>query len=274
MRALRLVSASLIIVALALTAAQAGTVMVVDTWAYDPYSESNVTTLYLGETKVRADVVQKDDTTSVIFDVANKEAPVMWILHPATLTYTKLDKGAMDKIRGSVETQMEMFNNYTAKMTQEEKTEFSKQYKKELRQGNDMAKYDDRMKKGVYELVASGEKVKDWDCDHLSATLNKEMYKEVWVAPWKELGVEPADLAVITALTEAFKSFAGDTQPFIGRKVQKSDKPIDGFPVKTVYYEDGNKIVREELKEIRKEDVDPKLFEIPADYKEKPLEGM
>jgi hypothetical protein len=274
MRALQLVSGSLILVALALTAAHAGTVMVVETWAYDPYSDSNVATLYLGEGKIRADVVQKDEKTSIIFDATNKDAPVMWILDPAALTYTKMDKGAMDKIRGAVQSQIEMFNTYTARMTQEEKAEFSQQYKKNLRQGEDIVKYDDRMKKSVYELAASGEKVKGWTCEHLNVMLNKELYKEVWVAPYAELGIEPADVAVVTAVTEAFKSFAGDTQPFVGRKVQKSDKPIDGFPIKTVYYEQGTKIVREELKEIRKEDVDPKLFELPADYKETPLGGQ
>jgi len=274
MRALQLVSGSLILVALALTAAHAGTVMVVETWSYDPYSDSNVATLYLGDGKIRADVVQKDKKSSIIFDATKKDAPVMWVLDPEALTYTKVDKGAMDKIRGAVQSQLEMFNTYTAKMTQEEKAEFSQQYKKNLRQGEDIVKYDDRMKKSVYELVAPGENVKGWTCDHLKGTLNKELYKEVWVAPYAELGIEPADVAVVTAVTEAFKSFAGDTQPFVGRKVQKSDKPIDGFPVKTVYYEEGNKIVREELKEIRKEDVDPKLFELPADYKETPLEGQ
>ena len=271
MRAIKLAAGTLVLLALVLTAAQAGIVMVVDTWAYDPYSESNVTTVYLGENKVRADVVQKDEKTSVLFDLTNKDAPVMWIMDPTAMTYTKMDKDAMNKIQGAVQAQMEMYNTYTAKMTQEEKAEITKQYKKNLRQGEDMLKYDDRMKKTVYELVAAGEKVKTWTCDHLKGTFNKEMRKEVWVAPWNELGVDPADLAVITTLTEAFKAFAGDTRPFNGLKVQKADKPVDGFPVKTVYYEEGNKIVREELKEIRKEEIDPKLFDLPEGYTEKPL---
>jgi hypothetical protein len=273
MRALRLISWSLVLVALALTAAEAGTVLVVETWAYDPYSDTNVATLYLGDGKIRADVVQKDKKSSVIFDATNKDAPVMWILDPTALTYTKMDKAALDKIRGAVQSQLEMFNTYTAKMTQEEKAEFGKQYKKELRQADEIVKYDDRMKKSVYELAASGENLKGWACDRINVTFDKKPYKEMWVASFAELGIEPADVAVVTAVTTAFGAFAGDTQPFVGRKVQKSDKPIDGYPVKVVFYEEGNKIVREELKEIRKENVDPKLFELPADYKEAPLEG-
>jgi hypothetical protein len=57
--------------------------------------------------------------------------------------------------------------------------------------------------------------------------------------------------------------------PFNAQKVEGSDKPIDGFPVKTIFYEDGNKIVRQQVKEIRKEDIDPKLFAIPEGYTEK-----
>jgi len=272
MRALKLVSGSLVLLALALTAAQAATVMVVDTWAYDPYSDSGVYTLYVGENKVRVEIVEKEKKVHVLYDLENKDAPVMWLMDPAAQTYTKMDLKTLEKIQGAVQAQMEMLENYTAKMTQEEKATFIQQYKKNIRQAGDMLKFDERAKKTTYELVAAGEKVKTWTCDHLKGTLNKEVYREVWVAPYSDLGVEPGDLAILATLGQVFKAWAGDAQPFAGFKVDKSDKPIEGYPVKAVYYEDGNKIVRQELKEIRKEDVDPKLFVLPEGYTEKPAE--
>jgi hypothetical protein len=272
MRALKLVSGSLVLLALALTAAQAGTVMVVDTWAYDPYSDSGVYTLYVGENKVRVEIVEKERIVHVLFDLENKDAPVMWMMDPAAQTYTKMDLKTLEKIQSAVQAQMEMLENYTAKMPQEEKAEFTKQYKKNIRQAEDMLKFDERAKKTTYELVAAGEKVKTWTCDHVKGTFNKELYREVWVAPYGDLGVEPGDLAILTALSQVFKAWVGDARPFAGLKVDKSDKPIEGYPVKIVYYEEGNKIVRQELKEIRKEDVDPKLFVLPEGYTEKPAE--
>jgi hypothetical protein len=45
---------------------------------------------------------------------------------------------------------------------------------------------------------------------------------------------------------------------------------VNGFPVKAVFYAEGTKSVREEVKAIRKEEVDPKLFALPEGYTEKP----
>ena len=142
----------------------------------------------------------------------------------------------------------------------EEREEINTKYEKQIRQANDLLNFEERAKKTTYEKVAGGEKVNAWTCDHFKAMFNKEVYKEVWVANWSDLGVEPADLAVLGAVSAGFQGFGQDLVPFTGQTAKGSEGPVNGFPVKAVFYHGGTKAVREEVKEIRKEDVDPKTL--------------
>jgi hypothetical protein len=271
MARLRLFAAATVLLATAMTtAAWAGTVVVAETWAYDQYSESGTATLFFGENKLRVEFAGKEGTEQAIFDVENPSEPVIWMIDATAQTYTKMDLKTLKKEQDQIQQMIEQFENYTAKLSAEEKAEIAKQYKKQLRQADDLLKYEERMKKTTYQKIAGGEKVGTWTCDHLKGMFNKEMRKEVWVAPWKEVGLEPADVAVLVSVANAFKGWSvGETLPFVGQKVEGSDSPIDGLPVKAIYYEDGNKIVREEVKEIRKEDLAPGLFTIPEGFTEK-----
>lgn len=267
---IKLVAAMVLFVASTVTVALAGTVIVVDTWAYDQYTESGVARMYAGENKLRVEFKGKESNVQVIFDVENKNEPVMWIIDPATQTYTKMDAKAIKKTRDTMQQSYEMFDSYMKTASAEEREEITQKYKAQLRQAEHMIKFEERMKKTTFQRVASGEKVMDHTCDHLKGMLGKEMRKEVWIAPWSDLGLEYKDVAVMTAVSDAFKGFAGETIPFVAQKVEGSDTPVDGFPIQTFFYENGTKIIRQQVKEIRKEELDPKLFVVPDGYKEKP----
>ncbi|MBP2681446.1 MAG: hypothetical protein H6Q78_1309 [Candidatus Krumholzibacteriota bacterium] len=270
MKATKLVAGTLAVLFLSLTAAYAGTVIVLDQVSYDQYSESGMEKMYLDANKVRVEITGKAKLTQIIYDIENRDAPVMWIIDPAEQTYTKLDAKTLKKMKGKVQEMSEMLSSYLLKASDEERAELKTKYKKQIRQANALLNFEERAKKSTYEKVAGGETVNAWPCDHFKAMFNKELYKEIWVARWSDLGVEPADLAVLSALAEGFEGFGPDLMPLAGQAAKGSEGPVNGFPVKAVYYEDGAKTVREEVREIRKEDVDPKLFALPEGYTEKP----
>ena len=270
MKGTKLVAGTLAVLALALTAAHAGTVIVLDQWSYDQYAESGTQKIYVDSNKVRVEFTGKDKAVQIIYDIENKDAPVMWVIDPAGQTYTKLDAKTMKKIQDKMRQMSEMFSAYMSKAPEEERDEINKKYKKELRQADDMLNFEERMKKTTYEKVAGGEKVNAWTCDHFKGMFNKELYKEVWIANWSDLGVEPNDLAVLSAVAVGFKGFGQDMIPLTGQQAKGSEGPVNGFPVKAIFYEAGTKVVREEVKEIRKEDLDRKLFALPEGYTEKP----
>jgi hypothetical protein len=263
----KLAASTLALVAAVWAGAQAGTVIVIDTWAYDQYSESGTATVYLGEDKLRVEFAGKDRNIQAIFDMEKSDAPVMWIIEPATETYTKMDLSTLKKTEGKMRAQFEQFENYLATMSAEERAEFTKQYKKQLRQAEDMLKFEERKKKTSYEKVGE-EKINEWTCVHLKGMLNKEMRKEAWVAPWSGIGLAPEDTQVLAGFSNAFGGFAGEMVPFRAEKVEGSDGAIEGFPVRLVFYEDGSKIIKQEVKEIRKEDLEARLFEVPEGYTE------
>ena len=60
--------------------------------------------------------------------------------------------------------------------------------------------------------------------------------------------------------------FSGDMHPIIDKKIKDGDGKLNGFPVKAVFFEDGNKYMKREIKEVRKEDLDPGLFELPEGF--------
>jgi hypothetical protein len=270
MKATKLVAGALAVLFLSLTAAHAGTVIVVEQVSYDQYSESGTQKMYLDANKVRVEFTGKDKSTQIIYNIENKDEPVMWLIDPAEQTYTKLDAKTMRKLKDKLQEMSEALSNYMVKASDEERAEIKTKFKQQLRQANDLLKFEERTKKSTYEKVAGGEKVNAWTCDHFNVMFDKELYKEIWVAQWSDLGVEPADVAVLSALAAGFQGFGQDLVPLADQAAKGSEGPVNGFPVKAVYYEDGAKVIREGVKEIRKEDVDPKLFAIPEGYTEKP----
>ncbi len=270
MREAKFVAGALVVLFLAVTAAYAGTVIVLDQVSYDQYSESGTQTMYLDANKVRVEFTGKINSVHIIYNIENKDAPVMWVINPVEQTYTMLDAKAMKKIKDKTQQMSEALSAYLVKASDEERVEIKKKYEEQIRQANDMLTFEAKMKKTAYEKVAGGEKVNAWTCDHFKAMFEKELYKEVWVANWSDLGVEPGDLAVLSAIAAGFQGFGLDLAPLSGVTAKGSEGPVNGFPVKAVFYAEGAKSVREEVKEIRKEEVDPKLFALPEGYTEKP----
>lgn len=268
MNRFKLAAAVFALAAAAWTAAQAGTVVVLDTWSYDQYTESGAAVAYLGEGRLRVEFKGKETNIQAIFSAETPDNPVMWIIDPAGETYTRMDKNAFKKMEGMMREQFEMFENYTANMSVEERSEFEKQYKKELRQAADMLKYEERMKKTSYKKIGD-EKINEWNAVHLEGAMNKEKRTEVWISPWDEIGLDPADTRVLNQFSEAFGGFAGEMVPFRSEKIEGHEGTLEGFPVRILFFENGSKIIRQEVKEVRKEDLDPKLFEIPEGYTEK-----
>jgi hypothetical protein len=109
--------------------------------------------------------------------------------------------------------------------------------------------------------------VNGWACDYYKGIFDKALYEEVWVANWKTVGLEPSDFSVLDGMAGFFKGFAGDLMPLADKKVEGGGT-INGLPIKLVLFEDGNKFMKKEVKEIRKEDFDPSLFELPEGLEE------
>ncbi|UCH84608.1 MAG: DUF4412 domain-containing protein [Candidatus Latescibacterota bacterium] len=250
----------LMVLACTFAVPRAGTVMVVESWSYDQHSESGTRTWYFESDRARVDFKGKESDVTVIYRLDN-DKPVMWVIDNQNTQYTELDAKAVKKAYGQMQQQMEMMDTYMQKMSAEERENIKTQYAKQIRQANKLMTFEERGKKMSYEKVEGGVDFNGWTCDHYNAMFKKDRYSEVWVADWKTLGIEQTDVAVLNQMGEQFKGFAGDMIPLVDRKGK--DGNVNGFPVKALLYEDGNKYMKREVKEVRKEDLDAALFEIP-----------
>jgi len=244
----------------------AGTVIVVDEWAYDQYSESGVYTVYLDRQKARVEVTSKDGEAFIIYRLDDEDNLVMYMVEPQTETYAEYDTKIIKKSKDHYQAQMEQMDSYLQSMSAEDRENIKKRFRKELRMADFFLNYEERMKKMEYEKTAEGVEVGEWKCDEYKGVFKKDHYMDVWVADWKQLNTDKNDMILLTRMAEVFEGFAGGMIPYAEKKVKGLDAPLDGFPVRMIRYEDGNKIVRQEVKEIRQEDTDPKLFELPEGY--------
>lgn len=260
MKSFALAITCLVVLACAFAAPQAGTVMVVEAWSYDQYSESGTRTWYLEENRARVDFKGKESDVSVIYRLEDKDNAVMWVINNQASEYTELDKKTIKDAYGQMQQQMEMMDTYMAKMSVEERENLKQQYRQQIRQANRLMTFEERGKKMSYEKVDGGVDINGWASDHYKGIFKKDVYEEVWVADWKTIGVEQTDVAVLNGMGELFKGFAGDMIPLVDKKTK--DGSLSGFPVKAVFFEDGEKYMRREVKEVRKEDLDPGLFEL------------
>ncbi|MEJ2719946.1 MAG: DUF4412 domain-containing protein [bacterium] len=261
MKSIMLIVAGLMVLACAFAVPQAGTVVVVDAWAYDQHSESGTGTYYLEQNRARVDFKGKDSDMTVIYRL-DGEKPVMWVIDNQVSQYTELDKDKINKAYGQMQQQLEMMDTYMAKLSADERESIKQQYKKQIRQAHKLMTFEDRAKKMSYEKVESGVDVNGWDCDYYKGIFDKALYEEVWVANWKTLGLEPSDFSVLDGMAGFFKGFSGDLMPLADKKVEGGGT-INGLPIKLVLFEDGTKFMKKEVNEIRKEDLDPSLFELP-----------
>ncbi len=261
-KSITLVITGLMILCCAVAAPHAGTVMVVDAWAYDQDSESGTGTYYLEENHARVDFKGKESDVTLIYRL-DLDKPVLWIIENQASRYTELDQDTVNKAYGEMQQQIEMMDNYMAKMSAEERDQIKKQYRKQIRQANKLLTFEERAKKMSYEKVESGVDVNGWACDYYKGMFQKALYEDIWVADWKTLGVEQKDVAVLNGVAKIFKGFAGDMLPLVDKKMEGGEDKINGFPVKAVLYEDGTKYMKKEIKEIRSENLDAGLFELP-----------
>jgi len=261
MKSFALAITCLVVLACAFAAPQAGTVMVVETWSYDQYSESGTRTWYLEGNRARVDFKGKESDASVIYRLEDKDNAVMWVINNQSSEYSELDKKAIKNAYGQMQQQMEMMDTYMVKMSVEDRENIKQQYRQQIRQANRLMTFEERGKKMSYEKVEGGVDINGWASDHYKGIFKKDVYEEVWVADWKTIGVDQTDVAVLNGMGELFKGFAGDMIPLVDKKTKDGD--LSGFPVKAVFFEDGEKYLRREVKEVRKEDLDAGLFELP-----------
>jgi hypothetical protein len=122
------------------------------------------------------------------------------------------------------------------------------------------------------EVKKAGEKedINGKSCERYDITKDGKKTTEIWVTSWKEAGISAEDFAIFRKMagfmkdmlssSEFFANAASENEFFVGID------QIDGFPVMTREFVDGDVTEETVLQSVVEKDLDPSTFEISSEY--------
>jgi hypothetical protein len=138
---------------------------------------------------------------------------------------------------------------------------------------------EEKKKPAPIKAVATGKssEVGGRSCRQFDVLRGNERIAEACVAPWREVGLQPDDLAALRQLA-AFQrdvlqelDWEGlDEAP--GAEVFELMEEIGGIPVRVRTMHEGKPLVLRVI-DVQRKDVDPKLFKVPPGYERTALPG-
>ncbi|MBW8887840.1 MAG: DUF4412 domain-containing protein [Fibrobacteres bacterium] len=122
----------------------------------------------------------------------------------------------------------------------------------------------------TYRKIGDGGKVEGWSTEKYEGYRDSAKVSELWTAAPKSIGLQEADVKVVTDMAKFFQKFAKGMPDLIGNK----ENGLEGVPVKSIGYKDGKPTWESDLKSVKKESLDASLFEMPAGFTENKMEKM
>ena len=218
-------------------------------------------TRYIDSSKVRFDTNGDKGKQTIIFR-ADKD--VFWVINHTEKTYVEITREDMRRIKQM----MDMLKKQMDELPPEKKAQMEKMMKQKM---------GDKMEKVKYKKVKSGIKVNQWTCDQYMGYTGSSKKSELWTTSFASLGLTINDFGAMKKMSEFFSEMAGG---FFNKDMFRSDivpgqkKTADDFsgvPVKGQFYQNGAVASSMEIKEIKRQNLSPSLFELPAGYTKKKL---
>ncbi len=271
MRRLNILTMIALIAAVVPSIALAGIVIEFKTHAYDPTMENSTGTMYIDKDFGRVETKSGENEHITIF---RRDEKVLWEIDSSKWEYSEMSPKDAKKMEGKMRDRVEMIERQLSSMTREQRENVMQQHGAGIRMMKRML--EERESKHIgYKKVGSGEEIGEWTCDKY-----KEYYKdefdnaEYWTTDFKTVGVGPDDFALCDVVEEEFGNFGGSLTSFAKLWGEDLKAPIEGFPVRSLIFDEGSKMMRIDVTGIRVEDLDPTLFELPKDFDKVPIEGL
>ena len=258
---------------------EAGVVMVNSHESFQDPGEPTTTKIFVDSDRVRIETAGEFGHSVMIF---RGDKQLMWIVAPDRETYQELTKEQIDRFGeqigdGMAEMRRQM-EEQLKNMPPERRAMIEKMMKPRI---GGMPMAAPQTSKTESSLVASGQQINQWTCDKYEGVRDGEKRREMWTVPPDEVGFEASDFEVMKQMAEFVKGLSqfgggqGEQQnPFrVGGGSEGEDQDFSGVPVRQIEYQAGRPSSRTELKEVRREDFDSALFEVPAGFKKQQMFG-
>ncbi|MBX7148765.1 DUF4412 domain-containing protein [bacterium] len=215
--------------------------------------------IYLDNVGMRAET---NGDTVVIF---RKDKGVLWILNNADKTYVELDKNTMTAMTAKMNEAMKMMQDKMAKMSVAERAQMEKAMAE-----NNIPLPNQAPPKMTYTKAGRKEVLGNWTADVYEGSRNGIKVNEIWTIDVGTSGVGVSETAVIADYVKFMKDFLKDMNlggftDFVGPGLV-SNESYQGFPVKTLAFENGKTTAETQITSIQKQSIPSTQFEIPAGY--------
>ncbi len=253
-----------------LQALTAGVLMVNTQESFQGSQQPTTTKLRVEGDRVRIEMEGTGRNDVIIF---RGDRQVLWMIDNKAKAYREMTKADVDRIGGQVNEMMAKMQEQLKNMPPQQRQMVEKMMKSRMggmAGGAQPAKTE-------YTKVAGGQEINQWTCDKYEGIREGQKQREVWTTAPDQLGLEMSDFKVMQQMGEFFKGFSqfGREAPFrVGSEAAEQEGDYSGVPVRQIFYQGGRPISKTEIKEVRREDFDASLFEVPEGYKKQKMMDM
>jgi hypothetical protein len=230
--------------------------------------------VYLEPARLKVDISEDGQTiqSSLLYRKDKQEAT--FVSHEKK-QYTVFDKESMEKMAARMNSAMGAMKDAMARMPEG----MQKMIKEKMGAAGGEAKNEPVL----VRKVGSGEKVGKWSATRFEVVHGKKVVSDAWTVPFREVGVDQANFAVLKAMSEAFadlgKEFSRMVPGAEAGQVPLAQlqglRKIEGFPVKAVNKNAGKKGERGFLLEnAEKKSLSSSELAVPTGYEEKSFARM
>ena len=239
--------------------------------AYDASLDDGTGTMYLDKGLARVETKMGQNNHVTIY---RGDKTLLWEIEPERWVYREMTPKDMKKIKGRIRDQIEQFEGQLSRVSREEREKLEEQFGSRIAGARELVE-EKSWKKVSHKKVASDVELKDWTCEKYKLFYDGEFDDvETWVVGWEQLGMSLSDFEVASEIGKTFGPFSGNFFLLALMWSEETDGTVDGFPVRVLMYDEGSKSMRIDITGVRKEDLDPKLFELPKALDKQPLMGM
>ncbi|MGH9803882.1 MAG: hypothetical protein ACRD4D_01825 [Candidatus Acidiferrales bacterium] len=207
---------------------------------------------------------QDDEETIVIF---RADKPVAWILRPAEGTYYEFTPERVAALRKKMQEAEQRMTAELAKMPPEQRRAFEEMME---RLGHQMGQPEPVS----VRVAGREEKVGDYVCTRYQILRGEEMQAELWTTPPEKAQLRREEFDTVAALGRLLEPLGeeGPVRPLGTVRSSGGGAEVEGLPVRSLSYSEGEAYREEILVRASRQELDARLFELPANLRRAELE--
>ncbi len=242
---------------------------------YSPYEapEPETTVVHIQGQQLRMDFEEDNGAFSYIYIQPRN---IVYLIDHQRKAFTVVTEEALQQIAGQMKSAMEEMQQKMQEQLQllspDQREMIEKMMKEQMPQSGHPPRPEVTLKK-----VASGEKIGKWICDRWEIYKNGEKTEDLWTTDASQLLMGKQIIQLLQGFSgfwiTGFKEFMGD-EPGIEWFSPDFQKKLNGFPVASITYENGQKSAHWELLSIQQQSFPTSYFQAPHQYQQVPLEDL